>query len=113
MAENRAYKILSTGEFSLLHGAGAFPGSPADLADGYIHLSTASQLPGTLDKHYAGRTGLVIAAVDLTRVADILRWEVSRGGQLFPHLYGVLKMDAIIATAPLERLADGTPKLPA
>ena len=112
MADVIAYKILTTMQFSELQREEVFRGSPADRADGYIHLSTAPQLSGTLEKHYAGQTGLFIATVDLACLAEILRWEPSRGGQLFPHLYGPLPIAAIIATTEVERLADGTLKLP-
>jgi uncharacterized protein (DUF952 family) len=92
---------------------GLFRGSPADVADGYIHLSCGSQLAATLDKHFSGVNGLVLAAVDLPRLGDAVRWEPSRGGQLFPHIHGVLTMDAVIFVVPLERTSDGSVKLPA
>ena len=83
-----------------------------DVADGYIHLSCASQLAETLDKHFSGVDGLVLAAVDLARLGDAVRWEPSRGGQLFPHIHGVLPMDAVVSVMPLERTPDGAVKLP-
>ena len=67
-----------------------------DSADGYIHLSAADQLQGTLDKHFAGQTGLVIAEVDLAALGTTIKWEVSRGGALFPHIYGPLPMAAVL-----------------
>ncbi|MFX7739942.1 DUF952 domain-containing protein, partial [Acinetobacter baumannii] len=76
--------------------AGSFTGAPIDLADGYIHLSTADQVTETVDKHFAEQSGLWIAAVDLTKLGDAVKWEVSRGGALFPHLYATLSMDAVI-----------------
>lgn len=92
---NRAFKILTADQWAQFEADGVFHGAPVDLADGYIHLSTAEQLAGTLDKHFAGQTKLVIAEVDLNAVTDPVRWEVSRGGALFPHIYGVLPMQAV------------------
>ena len=106
-----AYKILSSGEFAALQ-AGDFAGAPIDIADGYIHLSTASQLPGTLEKHFAGRTDLIIAAIDLKALGKKIRWEISRGDALFPHLYGRLQAANVIAAIPLMRRPDGSVDLP-
>lgn len=105
--EQVAYKVLTATEFAALQ-AGEFSGAPVDLADGYIHLSTAAQLTGTVQKHFAGQQGLVVATIDLTRLGDALRWEVSRGGDLFPHLYGQLRMDSVLAHGPLTLAADGS-----
>lgn len=91
-----AYKIFTSSQWVQFQTDGIFHGAPVDLADGYIHLSTAEQLQGTLDKHFAGQTGLVIANVDLKFLGDIIKWEESRGGALFPHIYGPLTIDAII-----------------
>jgi uncharacterized protein (DUF952 family) len=112
MPDRIAYKIMSSTEHEQMQRQGLFRGSPVDVADGYIHLSCGSQLAETLDKHFAGVNGLVLAAVDLSRLGDAVRWETSRGGQLFPHIYGILTMDAVVATAPLERAPDGALKLP-
>jgi uncharacterized protein (DUF952 family) len=90
-----------------------FRGSPADIADGYIHLSRGSQLAETVDKHFSGVDGLVLVAVDLSRLGDAVRWEPSRGGQLFPHIYGLLPVDAVVSTAALKRTPDGAIELPA
>ena len=79
---------------------GAFIGAPVDLADGYIHMSTADQVAETLAKHFSGQQGLVIATVDLTPLGESVKWEVSRGGALFPHLYGPLPMTAVVSVAP-------------
>jgi uncharacterized protein (DUF952 family) len=113
MPDRIAYKIMLSAELEQMRRDGLFRGSPADVADGYIHLSSASQVAETLDKHYSGRDGLVLAAVDLARLGDAVRWEPSRGGQLFPHVYGVITTDAVVATAPLERSPDGAVRLPA
>ena len=70
------------------------------------------QLAETLDRHFSGVHGLVLVAVDLTRLGDAVRWDPSRGGQLFPHIYGELPMGAVVAVAAVERSADGAVKLP-
>jgi uncharacterized protein (DUF952 family) len=95
-----AYKILTADQWAQFQAGGVFSGAPVDLADGYIHMSTAEQLDETLAKHFAGQPGLVIATIDLTRLTDALKWEVSRGGALFPHYYGALPMAAVVATKP-------------
>jgi uncharacterized protein (DUF952 family) len=92
-----AYKILTAPQWAQFKADGIFHGAPIDLADGYIHLSAADQLQGTLDKHFAGQTGLVIAEVDLAMLGETVKWELSRGDVLFPHLYAALPMAAIIA----------------
>ena len=91
-----AYKVLTADQMRALEHEGSFAGAPIDLADGYIHLSAADQLQGTLEKHFAGQTGLVIAEVDLSVLGDLVKWEESRGGALFPHIYGALPTTAII-----------------
>jgi uncharacterized protein (DUF952 family) len=113
MQDQIVYKVMSAEELKRMEGDGVFRGSPADIADGYIHLSCGSQLAETLDKHFSGVDGLVLAAVDLSRLGDTVRWETSRGGQLFPHIYGSLPVEAVVSTAMLERTADGAVKLPA
>lgn len=91
-----AFKILTAQQWAQFCADGVFHGAPVDLADGYIHLSAQDQVQGTLDKHFAGQEGLVIAEVNLTALQDLIKWEPSRGGALFPHIYGVLPMSAII-----------------
>lgn len=110
--ETTAYKILSDAEMEALEHQGSFAGAPVDLQDGYVHLSSASQIQGTLDKHFAGRADLWIAAVDLEVLGEAVKWEESRGGALFPHLYAPLPLSAVIAYSPLERHPDGSVKLP-
>jgi len=107
-----AYKVLTANELAELESAGRFDGAPADLADGYIHLSTAAQLAGTLERHFAGQADLQLAAVDVEALGDAVRWEPARGGDLFPHLFAPLTLDAVLAYGPLEHAADGTVKLP-
>ena len=113
MLDRIVYKIMSAAELKQMRRDGVFRGSPADIADGYIHLSCGSQLTETLDKHFSGVDGLMLVAVDLSRLGDTVRWEPSRGGELFPHIYGVLPIDAVASTATLERAADGAVRLPA
>jgi uncharacterized protein (DUF952 family) len=95
-ADQIAYKVLTADEWAALK-AGTFQGAPIDNADGFIHLSTASQLTETVDRHFSGRKDLAIAAIDLAELGDAVRWEPSRNGQLFPHVYGHLKPQSVIA----------------
>ncbi len=81
--------------------------------DGFIHFSTAAQLEGTLRKHFAGRSGLFLIAIDADRLGDALRWEPSRGGDLFPHLYAPLELASVLWSGPLPLDDDGVPLLPA
>lgn len=108
---NAAFKVLTADQMAELE-AGSFTGAPIDQQDGYIHLSTAAQLTETVDKHFAGQEGLWVAEVDLEALGDAIRWEPSRGGQDFPHLYGKLTLDTIVAYSPLEREGDGSVRLP-
>jgi uncharacterized protein (DUF952 family) len=111
MAEMIAYKIL-TGEQMLALEQGTFAGAPIDIQDGYIHLSTTAQVDETVAKHFVGQSDLSIAAVDLEALGETVRWEVSRGNQLFPHIYGPLTLDAVIAYGLIEYEGDGTIRLP-
>ena len=112
MADAVAYKVLTADQMVALERDGSFAGAPIDLSDGYIHLSTAAQLDETVTKHFAGQTDLHVAAVDLEAQGDALQWEPSRGGQLFPHIYGPLLLETVIAYGPLERNGDGGIGLP-
>lgn len=96
MTASTAFKVLTAPQWADFQREGVFRGAPVDVADGYIHLSTAEQLEATLAKHFAGQSGLVIAEVALAQFGDALRWEVSRGGALFPHLYAELPMQAVV-----------------
>lgn len=111
-APSVAYKVLTSSQMAELVAAGVFNGSPIDLADGFVHLSTSKQLDETVARHFAGQTGLHVAAVDLAGLAGAVRWEQSRGGDLFPHLYAALPLGAVIAHGPLEYTDDGTILLP-
>jgi uncharacterized protein (DUF952 family) len=111
-AEQTAYKVFTADDW-VAFNAGTFQGSSIDRADGFIHLSTASQLTETVDRHFSAQSGLVIAAIDLTALGDAVRWEPSRNGQLFPHVYGQLMLRSAIAWCPLERHPDHAVRLPA
>lgn len=95
MTETVAYKIIDAAEWREAVAEGAYGGSSVDRADGYIHLSTAAQLDETARKHYAGRENLMLLTVDLTALEDTIVWEASRGGALFPHIYGDLPVKAV------------------
>jgi uncharacterized protein (DUF952 family) len=111
MTDKIAYKVLTAHDWAALN-AGAFHGAPIDIADGFIHLSRASQLAETVDRHFSGQHSLVIAAIDLAALGDAVRWEPSRHGQLFPHVYAPLTPKVVIAWCPLERHENGTVRLP-
>lgn len=89
-----AYKLVDRAEWEAARAAGAYAGSAVDLADGYIHMSSAAQLAETARRHYAGRSDLLLVAVDLTVLGEALKWEASRGGDLFPHLFAPLPVSA-------------------
>ena len=112
MTNTRAFKIFTADQWQQFEADGSFAGAPVDLADGYIHMSTAAQLAETIAKHFAGQNDLAIAAVDLAVLGAALKWEPSRGGDLFPHLYAALSLDAVIAYGPLEFDEDGSIRYP-
>lgn len=95
------YKIFRAGEWRALVEGGETAGAPIDLADGYIHFSTAAQAPETAARYFAGVDGLVLAACDAEALGDALKWEPSRGGDLFPHLYRRLRREDVLWHAPL------------
>lgn len=106
------YKILRAGEWAQAQAAGVFTGSAVDLSDGFIHFSTAAQAVETARKHFAGERDLTLAAVETAELGAALKWEVSRGGALFPHLYASLPLAAIVWTKPLPLGADGAHVFP-
>jgi uncharacterized protein (DUF952 family) len=106
------YKICPASAWREAERAGVYRGSPDDARDGFIHFSTAAQLPGTLAKHYAGQSGLFLIAVDADALGAELQWEPSRGGDLFPHLYGELDPAAAETVTTLVLKADGRHLLP-
>lgn len=95
------YKVLRAPEWQSARAAGRFSGSSDDRRDGFIHFSTAEQLPGTLERHFAGERDLELLAVPARALGDALRWETSRGGALFPHLYGPLRLADVRWSRPL------------
>lgn len=101
------YHMCRRQEWQDAQASGAYPGSSQDVADGFIHFSTAAQVVESAAKHRAGQSGLVLLAVDAGRLGAALKWEPSRGGQLFPHLYGALPVDAVVQAADLPLGADG------
>jgi uncharacterized protein (DUF952 family) len=101
------FKIVATEEWAAAEAAGVFTGAAVDGADGFIHFSTAEQAPETAAKWFAGRDDLTLAAIDAEAVGQDLRWEPSRGGALFPHLYSALPMSAVVWSRPLPLGPDG------
>ena len=106
------YKICDATLWETAVAAGEFKGAEIDLTDGYIHFSTAEQMRETAAKHFAGREGLVIIAVDPDALGEAMKWEPSRGGALFPHLYRSLKTDEAAWVEPLP-LVNGAHDFPA
>jgi len=101
------YKILSTADWARAQEAGVFIGAGIDLFDGYIHFSTADTVVETVALHFAGRGDLVLVEVDAEKLTGDLVYEPSRGGKLFPHLYGPMELDAVVQARPLPLGADG------
>lgn len=101
------YKIVPRAPWRKAEAEGSFPGAPVDLADGYIHFSTAAQVAETAAKHFAGQDDLLLVAVAADRLGEALKWEASRGGALFPHLYAPLDPRAALWVKPLPLAADG------
>lgn len=100
------YKILGAGEWNIAEREGVYRGSADDRRDGFIHFSTAEQTLGTYEKYFAGKPGLMIAAIDAGALGAALKWEPSRGGALFPHLYGDLPLSAVRWSRPLASASD-------
>jgi uncharacterized protein (DUF952 family) len=101
------YKIAPRALWREAEQAGVFAGAPVDLADGFIHFSTAAQVAETAARHFAGQSDLVLAAIDAAALGPALRYEPSRGGALFPHLYGTLPLAAVRWVKPLRLTAQG------
>ena len=101
------FKICGRAEWEAARERGAFHGSAVDVADGYIHLSTGPQVAETAARHFAGRDDLLLLAVDAAGLGDALKWEPSRGGALFPHLYRALATDSVAWAKPLPLGAGG------
>lgn len=105
------YKIFRKDEWAALQDAGETRGAPVDLADGFVHFSTAEQARETAAKHFSGENDLTLLACDADPMSDDLKWEVSRGGALFPHLYRPLRLADVIWSRPLP-LEDGKHRFP-
>ncbi|MBD8553564.1 DUF952 domain-containing protein [Rhizobium sp. CFBP 8762] len=106
------YKIVTADQWAEARRTGLFKGSAVDLADGYIHFSTAAQVRETAAKHFRGESNLVLVAIDESRLGEALVYEPSRGAALFPHLYEPLSVDAVLWEKPLSLNADGTHQFP-
>ena len=103
---SRVYKILTAAEWAAMQADGRCDGAPDDRRDGFSHLSAADQVAATAERHFAGRGDLVLVEVKADGLAG-LRWEVSRGGALFPHLHAPLPMSAVAGAAPLDAARAG------
>ena len=97
MTDSKIFKVLRPAEWVDAQARKVFSGSPDDLRDGFIHFSTREQLEETIARHFAGERELVVLEVDAAALGDELKWEPSRGGALFPHLYGELPLSAVLA----------------
>ena len=106
------YKIVPAALWRAAEQDGVFRGSEVDLRDGFIHFSTAGQVAETAAKHFAGEHDLLLVSVDSGKLGGALKWEASRGGALFPHLYGVLALAAVRKVEPLPLGADGRHRFP-
>jgi len=106
-ASGTVYKICPRSLWEKAESAGQFDGAPVDIEDGYIHFSTAAQVHETAAKHFSGQPDLLLVAVDAEALGDALRWEPSRGGDLFPHLYAPLDPAAVRWVKPLPQRPEG------
>jgi uncharacterized protein (DUF952 family) len=102
------YKLVPKALWRAAEAVAEFAGAPLDLADGYIHFSTGAQVRETAAKHFAGARDLLLVTVDAKRLGDALKWEPSRGGDLFPHLYGKLRLGDVLRVDALPLRDDGT-----
>ena len=106
------YKICPEPLWREAEARGRFAGAAVDLADGFIHFSTAAQVAETARRHFAGQDDLLLVAVEAEALGADLRFEPSRGGALFPHLYGELALDAVHSVVPMPLGSDGAHRLP-
>lgn len=106
------YRLCHRDDWRAAERAGAFTGGADDVRDGFIHLSSADQVEDSARRHYAGVRPLMLLAVDGARVSGDLRWEPSRGGALFPHLYGTIPLEAVLSALPLSEDGEGNPIFP-
>jgi uncharacterized protein (DUF952 family) len=112
MNDTLIYHMCRADEWRAAQASGYYVGSSQDLADGFIHFSNADQVKQSAAKHRAGQDGLVLLAVQTAKLGDALKWEVSRGGQLFPHLYGKLPIDAVAWVKDLPLDESGAHRFP-
>lgn len=108
---SRIYKILPHADWLAAQAAGRFEGSAVDLQDGYIHFSTAAQAQETARRHFAGQADLVVLEIEADDLGAEMKWEPSRGGDLFPHLYGALNAQAVRAVIEAPLGDDGVPQV--
>ncbi|BAK67067.1 hypothetical protein SLG_23920 [Sphingobium sp. SYK-6] len=113
MTDFFAFKLLPPEEWTRWRESGTFEGSPVDIADGYIHLSTRDQVRETAAKWFAQVDPTILAMVDLQPLGDLVKWEVSRGGALFPHVYGTIPLGAVAGHSKLRLGPDGKHVFPA
>ncbi len=106
------YKICPRALWRDAERQGRFTGAPVDVADGFIHFSTAAQVAETAARHFAGQDDLLLVAVEGDRLGDALRYEASRGGDLFPHLYGDLPLAAVVSVEEMPLGPDGRHRFP-
>jgi|APTNR8051073442_1049403.scaffolds.fasta_scaffold07511_3 uncharacterized protein (DUF952 family) len=99
--ESIAYKIEAASAWALAKQIGIYHGSPLDKADGFIHLSALAQLQRTFELYFDGQSDLIVATIDLDKISNMVKWEASRGGALFPHIYGSLPMSAVLCVHPI------------
>ncbi len=108
----RIYKICSASAWREAERQGVYRGSADDIRDGFIHFSLPSQLAETARKHFLGQTAMFLIEVDADALGDALRWEPSRGDELFPHLYGELDLGAVTNVLDMHTRADGSHDIP-
>ena len=106
------FKICDRTDWEAAERTGVYAGSGKDRADGFLHFSSDAQLAGTLERHYADAGNLVLVAVEADELEEALKWEISRGGEKFPHLYSALPVSMVKWTAELQRGEDGSFVLP-
>jgi len=113
VSASEIYKIISKDEWAAAEAAGVFKGASIDLTDGYIHFSTAAQAPETAALHFSGQEGLLLVSVSTEALGEALKWEASRGGDLFPHLYAPLEMNHVTRVDDLPVGANSKHQFPA
>lgn len=102
MSVPTAFKILTAEQWAEWQSRGVFSGAPIDRQDGFIHLSAADQVEGTVSKHFAGQLNLILIEIDLEALGGAVKWERSRGGALFPHVYASIPLAATVAASPMN-----------